>query len=194
MVGNVDWGQMDVWAKFYKDVMGFDQLVSFDDKDISTEYSALMSKVMANNNMRIKFPINEPAKGKKKSQIEEYIDFYRGAGVQHVALATGNIIHTVSELRRRGVEFLYVPDVYYETVSERVGKIEEDLTELQKLNILIDRDDEGYLLQIFTKPVEDRPTVFYEIIQRMGAKSFGKGNFKALFESIEREQDNRGTL
>ena len=194
MVGNVDWGQMNVWAKFYQNVMGFDQLVSFDDKDISTEYSALMSKVMANGNMRIKFPINEPAKGKKKSQIEEYIDFYRGAGVQHVALATNNIIHTVSELRKRGVEFLYVPDTYYETVTERVGEIKEDLTELQKLNILIDRDDEGYLLQIFTKPVEDRPTVFYEIIQRMGAKSFGKGNFKALFESIEREQENRGTL
>lgn len=194
MVGNVDWGQMDVWAKFYKDVMGFDQLVSFDDKDISTEYTSLMSKVMANDNMRIKFPINEPAKGKKKSQIEEYIDFYIGAGVQHVALATDDILTTVSELRKRGVEFLYVPDTYYETVTDRVGEIEEDLNELQKLNILIDRDDEGYLLQIFTKPVEDRPTVFYEIIQRMGAQSFGKGNFKALFESIEREQDNRGTL
>lgn len=194
MVGNVDWGQMNVWAKFYADVMGFEQLVSFDDKDISTEYSSLMSKVMANDNMRIKFPINEPAKGKKKSQIEEYIDFYRGAGVQHVALATGDIIHTVSELRRRGVEFLYVPDTYYETVTQRVGKINEDLLKLKELNILIDRDDEGYLLQIFTKPVEDRPTVFYEIIQRMGAKSFGKGNFQALFESIEHEQARRGTL
>ncbi len=194
MVGNVDWGQMNVWAKFYSDVMGFNQLISFDDKDISTEYSALMSKVMANSNMRIKFPINEPAEGKKKSQIEEYINFYRGAGVQHVALATGDIIHTVSELRKRGVEFLYVPDSYYETVMARVGHINEDLEELKKLNILIDRDDEGYLLQIFTKPVEDRPTVFYEIIQRMGAQSFGKGNFKALFESIEREQEKRGTL
>ncbi|MCF8378157.1 MAG: 4-hydroxyphenylpyruvate dioxygenase [Bacteroidales bacterium] len=194
MVGNVDWGQMDVWAKFYHDVMGFEQLVSFDDKDISTEYSALMSKVMANDNMRIKFPINEPAKGKKKSQIEEYIDFYKGAGVQHVALATSDIIHTVSELRKRGVEFLYVPDTYYKTVSDRVGSIKEDLKVLQSLNILIDRDDEGYLLQIFTKPIEDRPTVFYEIIQREGALSFGKGNFKALFESIEREQESRGTL
>ncbi len=174
--------------------MGFTQLVSFDDKDISTEYTALMSKVMANDNMRIKFPINEPAKGRNKSQIEEYIDFYKGAGVQHVALATDNIIHTVGELRRRGVEFLYVPDSYYDTVSERVGEIDEDLEELKKLNILIDRDDEGYLLQIFTKPVEDRPTVFYEIIQREGALSFGKGNFKALFESIEKEQGNRGTL
>ncbi len=194
MVGNVDWGQMNIWAKFYADVMGFNQLISIDDKDISTEYSALMSKVMANSNMRIKFPINEPAEGKKKSQIEEYIDFYRGAGVQHVALATDNIIHTVSQLRKRGVEFLYVPDVYYETVVDRVGHIKEDMEELKKLNILIDRDEEGYLLQIFTKPVEDRPTVFYEIIQRMGAQSFGKGNFKALFESIEREQDRRGTL
>jgi len=194
MVGNVDWGQMDIWAKFYSDVMGFKQLISFDDKDISTEYSALMSKVMANDNMRIKFPINEPAKGKKKSQIEEYIDFYKGPGVQHVALATDDIIHTVTELRRRGVEFLYVPDSYYKTVTERVGHINEELKELKKLNILIDRDDEGYLLQIFTKPVEDRPTVFYEIIQRMGAQSFGKGNFQALFESIEREQGKRGTL
>lgn len=194
MVGNVDWGQMNTWAKFYAEVMGFDQLISFDDKDISTEYSALMSKVMANDNMRIKFPINEPAEGKKKSQIEEYIDFYKGSGVQHVALATDDIIHTVGELRKRGVEFLYVPDTYYETVMDRVGTINEDLKELKKLNILIDRDDEGYLLQIFTKPVEDRPTVFYEIIQRMGAKSFGKGNFKALFESIEREQERRGTL
>lgn len=194
MVGNVGWGEMDTWAKFYADVMGFSQLISFDDKDISTEYTALMSKVMANSNMRIKFPINEPAVGKKKSQIEEYIDFYCGAGVQHVAMATDNIIHTVGELRRRGVEFLYVPDAYYEDILDRVGKIDEDLAPLKKLNILIDRDDEGYLLQIFTKPVEDRPTVFYEIIQRKGAKSFGKGNFKALFESIEREQERRGTL
>jgi 4-hydroxyphenylpyruvate dioxygenase len=194
MVGNVGWGEMNLWAKFYADVMGFKQIISFDDKDISTEYTALMSKVMSNGNGRIKFPINEPAEGRKKSQIEEYIDFYEGPGVQHVALATDNIIHTVSELRRRGVEFLYVPDTYYEDVLERVGKIDEDLKLLKGLNILIDRDDEGYLLQIFTKPVEDRPTVFYEIIQRKGALSFGKGNFKALFESIEREQERRGTL
>jgi 4-hydroxyphenylpyruvate dioxygenase len=194
MVGNVGWGEMNQWAKFYADVMGFSQLVSFDDKDISTEYTALMSKVMSNGNGRIKFPLNEPAEGKKKSQIEEYIDFYRGPGVQHVAMATDNIIHTVSELRRRGVEFLYVPGAYYEDVLDRVGHIDEDLKPLKDLNILIDRDEEGYLLQIFTKPVEDRPTVFYEIIQRKGAKSFGKGNFKALFESIEREQARRGTL
>lgn len=194
MVGNVGWGEMNTWTKFYHDVMGFEQLISFDDKDISTEYSALMSKVMANSNMRIKFPINEPAKGKKKSQIEEYIDFYRGSGVQHVALATDDIIFTISELRRRGVEFLNVPETYYETVTERVGEIDEDLDELKKLNILIDSDDEGYLLQIFSKPVEDRPTVFFEIIERKGALSFGKGNFKALFESIEREQESRGTL
>jgi 4-hydroxyphenylpyruvate dioxygenase len=194
MVGNVGWGEMDVWAKFYKDVMGFKQLISFDDKDISTEYTALMSKVMSNDNGRIKFPINEPAKGRKMSQIEEYINFYRGAGVQHVAMATDNIIHTVSELKRRGVDFLYVPDSYYDTVLDRVGHIDEELKALQKHGILIDRDDEGYLLQIFTKPVEDRPTVFFEIIQRKGAKSFGKGNFKALFESIEREQERRGTL
>jgi 4-hydroxyphenylpyruvate dioxygenase len=194
MVGNVDWGQMNLWVNFYKNVMGFNQLISFDDKDISTEYTALMSKVMANSNMRIKFPINEPAKGINKSQIQEYIEFYNGPGVQHVALATDNIIHTVGELRRRGVEFLHVPETYYETVTDRVGYIDEDLNELKKLNILIDRDEEGYLLQIFSKPVEDRPTVFYEIIQRKGALSFGKGNFKALFESIEREQQNRGTL
>jgi 4-hydroxyphenylpyruvate dioxygenase len=194
MVGNVGWGEMNQWAKFYADAMGFRQLISFDDNDISTEYTALMSKVMSNGNGRIKFPLNEPAEGKKKSQIEEYIDFYRGAGVQHVAMATDNIIYTVSELRRRGVEFLYVPETYYEDVIERVGQIDEDLKPLKDLNILIDRDDEGYLLQIFTKPVEDRPTVFYEIIQRKGAKSFGKGNFKALFESIEREQEKRGTL
>jgi 4-hydroxyphenylpyruvate dioxygenase len=194
MVGNVGWGEMNQWAKFYADVMGFSQLLSFDDKDISTEYTALMSKVMSNGNGRIKFPLNEPAQGKKKSQIEEYIDFYGGPGVQHVAMATDNIIHTVSELRRRGVEFLFVPDVYYEDLLSRVGEIDEDLKPLKELNILVDRDDEGYLLQIFTKPVEDRPTVFYEIIQRKGAKSFGKGNFKALFESIEREQEKRGTL
>ena len=169
-------------------------LLTFDDKDISTEYSALMSKVVSNGNGYVKFPINEPADGRKKSQIEEYIEFYRGAGVQHIAVATDDILHTVAELRKRGVEFLYVPDNYYEDVLDRVGDIHEDLQELKKLNILIDRDDEGYLLQLFTKPVEDRPTVFYEIIQRCGAKSFGKGNFKALFESIEREQERRGNL
>jgi len=194
MVGNVDWGQMNTWTDFYANVMGFKQLISFDDNDISTEYTALMSKVMSNNNGFIKFPINEPAKGKKKSQIEEYIDYYRGSGVQHVAMATNNIMHTVGELRKRGVEFLTVPDSYYETVTGRVGIIDEDLKVLRDLGVLIDRDDEGYLLQLFTKPVEDRPTVFYEIIQRKGAKSFGKGNFKALFESIEREQARRGTL
>jgi 4-hydroxyphenylpyruvate dioxygenase len=194
MVGNVGWGEMNVWAKFYEEVMGFKQLISFDDKDISTEYSALMSKVMSNGNGRIKFPINEPAEGKKKSQIEEYLDFYGGPGVQHIAMATDNIIETVSKLKSRGVEFLSIPDTYYETVSERVGEIEEELKLLQKHRILIDRDEDGYLLQIFTKPVEDRPTVFFEIIQRKGATSFGKGNFKALFESIELEQERRGTL
>jgi len=194
MVGNVGWGEMNTWTKFYEEVMGFKQLISFDDKDISTEYTALMSKVMSNGNGRIKFPINEPAEGRKMSQIEEYINFYRGAGVQHVAMATDDIIYTVSELKRRGVEFLYVPSAYYDTVLDRVGEIDEKLKALEELGILIDRDDEGYLLQIFTKPVEDRPTVFYEIIQRKGAKSFGKGNFKALFESIEREQERRGTL
>lgn len=194
MVGNVNWGEMNIWAKFYEDVMGFYNLLTFDDKDISTEYSALMSKVMSNGNGYIKFPINEPAEGKKKSQIEEYIIFYEGQGVQHIALATDNIIETVTEMRKRGVEFLDTPDSYYETVLDRVGKIDEDLEVLKKLRILIDRDDEGYLLQIFTKPVEDRPTLFYEIIQRKGAKSFGKGNFKALFESIEREQARRGNL
>ncbi len=193
-VGNVGWGEMNTWAKFYQEVMGFTQLISFDDKDISTEYTALMSKVMSNGNGRIKFPINEPAQGKKKSQIEEYIQFYQGAGVQHIALATDDIVFTVSELRKRGVEFLYVPDTYYDDLLQRVGNIEEDIEILKKLNILVDRDDEGYLLQLFTKPVEDRPTVFYEIIQRKGAKSFGKGNFKALFESIEREQALRGNL
>ena len=194
MVGNVGWGEMNKWTDFYKNVMGFSQLVSFDDKDISTEYTALMSKVMTNGNGRIKFPINEPAEGKKKSQIEEYVDFYNGAGVQHVAMATDNIIETVTELTNRGVEFLNIPKSYYETLFDRVGEIDEDLKPLKKLNILVDRDDEGYLLQIFTKPVQDRPTVFYEIIQRKGAKSFGKGNFKALFESIELEQERRGTL
>jgi 4-hydroxyphenylpyruvate dioxygenase len=194
MVGNVDWGQMNTWAEFYANVMGFAQLISFDDKDISTDYTALMSKVMSNGNGRIKFPINEPAEGKKKSQIEEYIDFYQGSGVQHVAMATDNILETVSALRDRGVEFLRVPDTYYETLLGRVGEIDEQVKQLHELGILVDRDDEGYLLQIFTKPVEDRPTVFYEIIQRKGAKSFGKGNFKALFESIELEQEKRGTL
>lgn len=194
MVGNVGWGEMNKWCEFYKDVMGFSQLVSFDDKDISTEYTALMSKVMSNGNGRIKFPINEPAEGKKKSQIEEYLDFYEGAGVQHIAIATDNIIETVSELRNRGVDFLQVPDTYYDTVLDRCGEIDEEIVALKELNILVDRDDEGYLLQIFTKPVEDRPTLFFEIIQRKGAQSFGKGNFKALFESIEREQELRGTL
>jgi len=194
MVGNVGWGEMNKWVDFYAKVMGFSQLVSFDDKDISTEYTALMSKVMSNGNGRIKFPINEPAEGRKKSQIEEYIDFYHGAGVQHVAMATDDIIATVSELQKRGVDFLTVPGSYYDTVLDRVGTIDEQLEPLSNLGILIDRDDEGYLLQIFTKPVQDRPTVFYEIIQRKGAKSFGKGNFKALFEAIEREQERRGTL
>jgi 4-hydroxyphenylpyruvate dioxygenase len=194
MVGSVGWNEMNTWVDFYRDVMGFRQLISFDDKDISTEYTALMSKVMANGNDRIKFPINEPAKGKKKSQVEEYYDFYNGSGVQHLALATDDIVHTVSELRRRGVEFLHVPDAYYDTVLDRVGSIEEDLEILKKHRILIDRDDEGYLLQLFSKPVEDRPTLFYEIIQRKGAKSFGKGNFQALFEAIELEQESRGTL
>ncbi|MBP2831305.1 4-hydroxyphenylpyruvate dioxygenase [Aquimarina sp. U1-2] len=194
MVGNVGWNEMNKWCEFYAKVMGFAQLVSFDDKDISTEYTALMSKVMSNGNGRIKFPINEPAEGRKKSQIEEYIDFYNGAGVQHMALATDNIIETVTALQKRGVEFLTVPASYYETVLDRVGEIDEDLAPLKELGILIDRDDEGYLLQIFTKPVLDRPTMFFEIIQRKGAQSFGKGNFKALFEAIEREQEQRGTL
>lgn len=193
-VGNVELGAMNKWVKFYEDVMGFKLLLTFDDKDISTEYSALMSKVVSNGNGYIKFPINEPAEGKKKSQIDEYLEFYNGPGVQHVAIATNDIVHTVGELRRRGVEFLQVPEVYYEDVLERVGKIDEDLIPLKDLNILIDRDEEGYLLQIFTKPVQDRPTVFFEIIQRKGAKSFGKGNFKALFEAIEREQALRGNL
>jgi len=194
IVGNVDWGQMNVWGDFYRNVMGFAQLVSFDDKDISTEYTALMSKVMTNGNGRIKFPINEPAEGKKKSQIEEYIDFYNGAGAQHLAVATDDIVFTVSEMKKRGVEFLYVPGEYYDTVGERVGEIAEDMELLKKHGIMVDRDDEGYLLQIFTKPLTDRPTLFFEIIQRKGAQSFGKGNFKALFESIEAEQERRGTL
>lgn len=194
MVGNVSLGQMDEWVKFYEEVMGFAQILSFDDNDISTEYTALMSKVMSNGNGRIKFPINEPAPGLKKSQVEEYLTFYEGEGVQHVAVATDDIIHTVSELRARGVEFLEVPDTYYEALTERVGQIDEDIEALKELNILVDRDDEGYLLQIFTKTVQARPTMFFEIIQRKGANSFGKGNFKALFEALEREQELRGTL
>ncbi len=194
IVGNVELGKMNEWVNFYADAMGFTQIVSFDDKDISTEYTALMSKVVSNGNGRVKFPINEPAEGIKKSQIEEYLDFYEGAGVQHLAVATDNIIETVAELRQRGIEFLRVPDVYYDGLLDRVGHIEEDINQLRALNILVDRDEEGYLLQIFTKPLEPRPTIFFEIIQRHGATSFGKGNFKALFESIEREQALRGTL
>jgi 4-hydroxyphenylpyruvate dioxygenase len=193
-VGNVELGKMNEWVKFYEEVMGFKLLLTFDDKDISTEYTALMSKVVSNGNGYIKFPINEPAKGKKRSQIDEYLDFYHGAGCQHIAVLTDDIISTVTELRKRGVDFLYVPETYYDDLFERVGKIDEDIAQIKKLNILVDRDEEGYLLQLFTKPVEDRPTVFYEIIQRKGAKSFGKGNFKALFEAIEREQEQRGTL
>ncbi len=193
-VGNVDWNQMNPWVKFYEEVMGFRNILSFDDKDISTEYSALMSKVMSNGNGYVKFPINEPAEGKKKSQVEEYLEFYNGEGVQHVALATNNIIQTVTALQARGVEFLKVPGSYYDELLSRVGEIDESLEPLRELGILVDRDDEGYLLQIFTKPVQDRPTMFFEIIQRKGAKSFGKGNFKALFEAIEREQELRGNL
>jgi 4-hydroxyphenylpyruvate dioxygenase len=193
-VGNVGWNQMNPWVKFYEEVMGFRNILTFDDKDISTEYSALMSKVMSNGNGFVKFPINEPAEGKKKSQVEEYLEFYDGEGVQHVAIATNNIIETVTELQKRGVEFLKIPASYYAEVLDRVGHIDEDLKPLSELGILIDRDDEGYLLQIFSKPVEDRPTLFFEIIQRKGAKSFGKGNFKALFEAIEREQAERGNL
>ncbi len=193
-VGNVGWNQMNPWVKFYEQVMGFRNILSFDDNDISTEYSALMSKVMSNGNGFVKFPINEPAEGKKKSQVEEYLDFYDGEGCQHVALATDDIVKTVTDLRNRGVEFLPIPKSYYEDLLQRVGHIDEDLSPLQELGILVDRDDEGYLLQIFSKPVEDRPTLFFEIIQRKGAKSFGKGNFKALFESIEREQEMRGNL
>jgi 4-hydroxyphenylpyruvate dioxygenase len=199
MVGNVGWNEMNKWCEFYAKVMGFAQLVSFDDKDISTEYTALMSKVMSNGNGRIKFPINEPAKGNKRSQIEEYLDFYEGSGVQHIAVATDDIISTVTQLRARGVEFLSAPPkAYYEDIPNRLGThmemMKEDISVLQSLAIMIDADEDGYLLQIFTKPVEDRPTLFYEIIQRMGAKGFGAGNFKALFESIEREQEKRGTL
>jgi 4-hydroxyphenylpyruvate dioxygenase len=193
-VGNVGWNQMNTWVKFYEEVMGFRNILSFDDSDISTEYSALMSKVMSNGNGFVKFPINEPAEGKKKSQVEEYLEFYNGEGVQHVAMATSDIVKTVRDLKSRGVEFLQVPTSYYDDLVDRVGTIDEDLGPLKELGILVDRDDEGYLLQLFTKPVEDRPTLFFEIIQRKGAKSFGKGNFKALFEAIEREQAERGNL
>ncbi|MCI0448486.1 MAG: 4-hydroxyphenylpyruvate dioxygenase [Chlorobi bacterium] len=194
MVGNVELGKMNYWVKFYAETMGFSQLVSFDDKDISTEYTALMSKVMQNGSGKIKFPINEPAEGKKKSQIDEYLEFYHGAGVQHIAMNTNDIVSTVSELKNRGVEFLRVPTIYYDELEARVGKIDENIDDLRELGVLVDRDDDGYLLQLFSKPVEDRPTLFFEIIQRKGAKSFGKGNFKALFEAIEREQELRGTL
>lgn len=194
IVGNVGWGEMKDWCEFYGKVMGFAQIISFTDDDITTDFTALMSKVMSNGNGRVKFPINEPAKGKKKSQIEEYLDFNNGAGVQHVAVATDNIVETVSAMRDRGVEFLYVPEEYYDDLIERVGEIDEDVEILKKHGILIDRDEEGYLLQIFTKTIVDRPTMFFEVIQRKGAQSFGVGNFKALFEAIEREQANRGTL
>ncbi len=193
-VGNVGWNQMNPWVKFYEEVMGFKNILSFDDNDISTEYSALMSKVMSNGNGFVKFPINEPAEGKKKSQVEEYLDFYNGEGVQHVAIATADIVTTVKDLQSRGIEFLKIPMSYYSDVLDRVGKIDEDLLPLSELGILIDKDEEGYLLQIFSKPIQDRPTIFFEIIQRKGAKSFGKGNFKALFEALEREQDARGNL
>ena len=193
-VGNVGWNQMNPWVKFYEEVMGFKNILTFDDEDISTEYSALMSKVMSNVNGFVKFPINEPAEGKKKSQVEEYLEFYQGEGVQHVAMATGDIVKTVKDLMSRGVEFLKVPSTYYDDLLDRVGKIDEDLEPLKELGILVDRDNEGYLLQLFSKPVQDRPTLFFEIIQRKGAKSFGKGNFKALFEAIEREQEARGNL
>jgi 4-hydroxyphenylpyruvate dioxygenase len=194
MVGNVELGSMNEWVRFYEQIMGFRLYQTFDDKDISTEYSALMSKVMANGNDRIKFPINEPAVGKKKSQIEEYLEFYGGAGVQHIALDTADIVRTVTELRSHGIEFLHVPSTYYRELTARVGRIDEPIETLEQLGILVDRDDEGYMLQIFTKPVEDRPTLFFEIIQRKGSRSFGKGNFKALFEAIEREQALRGNL
>lgn len=193
-VGNVGWNQMNKWVSFYETVMGFKNILTFDDKDISTEYSALMSKVMSNGNGYVKFPINEPAEGIHKSQVEEYLEYYGGEGCQHIALATNNIVQTVSDLQSRGIEFLQIPDSYYANLESRVGKIDENIEPLQKLGILVDRDDEGYLLQIFTRPLQDRPTLFFEIIQRKGAKSFGKGNFKALFEAIEREQAQRGNL
>jgi 4-hydroxyphenylpyruvate dioxygenase len=194
VVGNVEEGKMDEWVGFYEKILGFSQLVHFDDKDISTEYSALMSKVVQNGTGRIKFPLNEPAGGRRRSQIEEYLDFYGGPGVQHIALATGNIVETVRAMRHNDVSFLRVPHTYYEMLPQRVGEIKENIDELAELGILVDRDDEGYMLQIFTKPVEDRPTLFFEVIQRRGSRSFGKGNFKALFEAIEREQARRGTL
>ena len=194
MVGNVGWNEMNLWEDFYRDIMGFANLITFDDNDISTQYTALMSKVMTNGNGRIKFPINEPAEGAKKSQIEEYLEFYNGPGCQHIAIATDDIVNTVKKMKARGVEFLHVPKTYYDNVLDRVGEIDEEITKLRDLSILVDRDEEGYLLQIFTKPVEDRPTLFFEIIQRKGAQSFGKGNFKALFEAIELEQEKRGTL
>lgn len=194
MVGNVAYGNMNRWVNFYEKVMGFSQILSFDDKDISTEYTALMSKVMSNGNGRIKFPINEPAHGLKKSQVDEYLEFYEGEGVQHIAVATNDIVQTVVALKNRGIEFLETPSAYYEHLSDRVGKIDENVDTLRSLGILVDRDEEGYLLQIFTKTVQARPTMFFEIIQRKGAKSFGKGNFKALFEALEREQARRGTL
>ena len=194
IVGNVELGKMDTWVGYYERILGFSQLVHFDDSDISTEYTALMSKVVQGGNGRIKFPLNEPADGLKKSQIEEYLDFYGGPGVQHIALGTKDIVSTVRQLRENNVNFLKVPQTYYEALPERVGEIDEDMSELAELGILVDRDDEGYLLQIFTAPVEDRPTVFFEIIERHGSQSFGKGNFKALFEAIEREQERRGTL
>jgi len=194
IVGNVELGRMNEWVKFYAHTMGFNQLISFDDKDISTDYTALMSKVMQNGTGKIKFPINEPAPGKKKSQIEEYIDFYKSGGAQHIAMSTPNILETVKELQTRGLQFLTIPTTYYSELVDRVGEIDEDISDLERLGILVDRDEDGYLLQIFSKPIEDRPTVFFEIIQRKGARSFGKGNFKALFEAIEREQELRGTL
>ena len=194
LVGNVGWNEMNIWEQFYRDIMGFTNLITFDDKDISTQYTALMSKVMTNGNGRIKFPINEPAQGAKKSQIEEYLEFYNGPGCQHIAVATNDIIDTVEKMRARGVDFLQVPETYYDTVLNRVGDIDEKITKLRDLSILVDRDEDGYLLQIFTRPVQDRPTLFFEIIQRKGAQSFGKGNFKALFEAIELEQKKRGTL
>jgi 4-hydroxyphenylpyruvate dioxygenase len=194
VVGNVGWHEMDTWVDFYAKVMGFSLYQHFDDKDISTEYSALMSKVMANGNGYVKFPINEPAEGKRRSQIEEYLDFHAGPGVQHIAMATNNIVHTVNKLQEQGIEFLRVPHTYYAELQARVGKVDEPVEELERLGILVDRDDEGYMLQIFTRPVEDRPTLFFEIIQRKGSRSFGKGNFKALFEAIEREQQARGNM
>lgn len=194
MVANVGWNEMEPWVEFYRTVMGFTQLASFDDKDISTEYTALMSKVMQNGNGRVKLPINEPAPGVRKSQVEEYLDFYGGPGIQHLALTTGNILQTVEELRQRGVDFIRVPDTYYENLEERVGHIKESLDDIRRLGLLVDRDDEGYLVQIFTRPQADRPTFFFEIIQRHNARSFGKGNFKALFEAIEADQALRGTL